>query len=46
MPSQYGIGAQASSSTASIAARIFVSCPAVTENSTPSFTAVPSTARL
>ena len=44
--SQYGIGAHASSSMASIAARIFLSCRAVTENSTPSLTAVPSTARL
>jgi hypothetical protein len=44
--SQCGIGAQASSSMASIAARIFLSCRAVTENFTPSLTAVPSTARL
>ena len=35
-----------SSPMASIAARIFLSCRAVTENSTPSLTAVPSTARL
>ena len=44
--SQYGIGCHAASSMDSIAARIFLSWRAVTENSTPNLTAVPSTARL
>ena len=43
--SQYGIGVHAVSSIASIAARIFLSCRAVTENRTFNVFAVASTAR-
>ena len=46
MRASTGSGSRSSSSMDSIAARIFLSCLAVTENSMPSLTAVPSTARL
>jgi hypothetical protein len=43
--SQYGIGFNAESGIAAIAARILLSCRAVTENRTPNARAVVSTAR-
>ncbi|MCW2721012.1 MAG: hypothetical protein JWR81_4834 [Pseudonocardia sp.] len=45
MDSQYGIGFNAESGIAAIAARILLSCRAVTENRTSNLRAVVSTAR-